>query len=115
MLVNPLSRPATFDMKMLSVSLSRPGIRRILGSQASDVNNGQPVTGSLRLEPFDAILLQADPIGCALSSGGVRLQGPGARAFGIALHPELAMTGCDYVIAGDRRRHRPVIPEQANG
>jgi hypothetical protein len=61
-LVNPLNRPATFDMKMLSGAFNRTSIRRMLGSQAPDVNNGQPVTGSLRLEPFDAIILLADPI-----------------------------------------------------
>jgi hypothetical protein len=61
-LVNPLNRPATFDVKMLSGALSRTGIRRILGSQAPDINNGKPVTGPLTLEPFDAIILLADPI-----------------------------------------------------
>jgi len=84
-LVNPLSRPATFDVRMLSGALNRTNIRRILGNQAPDIHNGQSVTGSLRLEPFDAITLLADPTGRALSSTACDCRGPGARALGIPL------------------------------
>jgi hypothetical protein len=59
-LVNPLNRPATFDAMALAGSLNRTGTRRILGNQAPDVNNGQPISGSLTLQPFDAIILLAD-------------------------------------------------------
>lgn len=46
----------------LAGALNRTGIKRILGTQAPDINNGQPVTGTLTLQPFDAIILLADHI-----------------------------------------------------
>jgi uncharacterized protein (TIGR03437 family) len=61
-LVNPLNTPHTFTVAELSGALNRTGIHRIKGTQAPDVNNGQPVSGELTLEPFDAIILLADPI-----------------------------------------------------
>jgi hypothetical protein len=59
-LVNPYRSPALFDIKTLNGALGRSGIRRIKGGQAPEVNTGKPVTTSLRLEPFDAIILLAD-------------------------------------------------------
>jgi hypothetical protein len=59
-LVNPLPQPHTFSPSDLAGGLGRTGIRRIRGTQAPDVNNGLPVTGSLTLDPFDAIVLLAD-------------------------------------------------------
>lgn len=61
-LVNPINKPYTFTTEELAGNLGRTGIRRILGTQAPDVNNGQPVTSTLTLAPFDAIILLADPI-----------------------------------------------------
>jgi uncharacterized protein (TIGR03437 family) len=61
-LVNPLAQPYTFSASDLAGALNRTGIHRILGTQAPDVNNGQPVTGSLTLNSFDAIILLADHI-----------------------------------------------------
>jgi uncharacterized protein (TIGR03437 family) len=61
-LVNPLSQPQTFSAADLGGALHRTGIHRIKGTQAPDINNGQPVTGNLTLAPFDAIILLADPI-----------------------------------------------------
>ena len=61
-LVNPLAVPHTFSATDLAGALSRTGIHRIVGTQAPDVNNGQPVTGSLTLNSFDAIILLADHI-----------------------------------------------------
>ncbi len=61
-LVNPLSQPHTFAAADLAGALSRTGIHRIKGTQAPDINNGQPVTSNLTLAPFDAIILLADPI-----------------------------------------------------
>jgi hypothetical protein len=58
-LVNPLTYPHTFSAAELSGALQRIAIRRIGGTQAPDVNNGQPVTGDLTLGPFDAIILLA--------------------------------------------------------
>jgi hypothetical protein len=61
-LVNPLNKPYTFSLDELSGDFGRTGIRRILGTQAPEVNNGQPVVEGLTLQPFDAIILLADPI-----------------------------------------------------
>jgi hypothetical protein len=61
-LVNPLSKPHTFTWIELTGSFNRTNIKRILGTQAPEVNNGQPVTDTLTLNPFDAIILLADPI-----------------------------------------------------
>ncbi len=61
-LVNPLNRPCTFTLDELRGDIERTGIKRILGTQAPEVNNGQPVVDSLTLQPFDAIILLADPI-----------------------------------------------------
>ena len=61
-LVNPINKSYTFSPKELAGTLNRTGIKRILGTQAPNINNGQFVTGDLTLEPFDAIILLADPI-----------------------------------------------------
>ncbi len=61
-LVNPLHQTFTLDQEALGGPLGRTGIRRILGTQAPDVNTGEPVTGPLVLAPFDAIILLADPL-----------------------------------------------------
>lgn len=61
-LVNPLHQTFTLDLATLGGSLGRTGIRRILGTQAPDVNTGEPVTCLLVLAPFDAIILLADPV-----------------------------------------------------
>jgi len=61
-LVNPLNKPYTFSLDELSGNFERTGIRRILGTQAPEVNNGQPVVEDLTLQPFDAIVLLADTI-----------------------------------------------------
>jgi hypothetical protein len=61
-LVNPLNKPYTFTMEELRGDLGRTGIKRILGTQAPEVNNGQSVDESLTLQPFDAIILLADRI-----------------------------------------------------
>lgn len=61
-LVNPFSRPHTFSAADLGGALHRTGVHRIKGTQAPDVNNGQPVTGDLTLGSFDAIILLADAI-----------------------------------------------------
>ncbi|HLY17192.1 MAG TPA: IPT/TIG domain-containing protein [Bryobacteraceae bacterium] len=59
-LVNPLLQPHTFSASDLAGTLNRTGIHRINGTQAPDVNNGQPVSDGLTLAPFDAIILLAD-------------------------------------------------------
>ena len=51
-----------FGPSELAGDLIRTGIKRILGTQAPDVNNGEPVNDTLTLQPFDAIILLADPI-----------------------------------------------------
>jgi hypothetical protein len=56
------ARRHTANEEELAGDLGRTGIRRILGTQAPDVNNGQPVTSTLTLAPFDAIILLADSI-----------------------------------------------------
>jgi hypothetical protein len=56
-LVNPLQQPQTFSAADLAGKLNRTGVHRINGTQAPDVNNGQAVTDSLTLRPFDAIIL----------------------------------------------------------
>jgi hypothetical protein len=61
-LVNPLNKPYTFTVDELAGIFNRTGIKRILGTVAPDVNNGQLVADDLTLEPFDAIILLADPI-----------------------------------------------------
>jgi len=61
-LVNPLADSQSFSASDLAGTLNRTGIHRIAGTQAPDVNNGQPVTGSLTLNSFDAIILLADHI-----------------------------------------------------
>jgi uncharacterized protein (TIGR03437 family) len=67
-LVNPFRQPHTFTAADLAGSLKRGGIHRIKGTQAPDVNNGQPVTGGLTLGAFDAIILLADHIDAARPS-----------------------------------------------
>jgi uncharacterized protein (TIGR03437 family) len=67
-LVNPLLQPHTFSAAELAGALNRTGVHRIKGTQAPDVNNGQPVTDSLTLAPFDAIVLLADRIAIATPS-----------------------------------------------
>ncbi len=59
-LVNPLTQAHAFSAADLAGTFNRTGVRRIKGTQAPDVNNGQAVTGNLTLEPFDAIILLAD-------------------------------------------------------
>jgi hypothetical protein len=69
-LVNPFNEPHTFSSAELAGTLNRTGIRRIKGTQAPDVNNGQPVAGDLTLGAFDAIILLADRLnlpGCSYS------------------------------------------------
>jgi uncharacterized protein (TIGR03437 family) len=61
-LVNPFAQPHMFSATELAGALNRTRIHRILGTQAPDVNNGQPVTGDFTVGPFDAIILLADPI-----------------------------------------------------
>ncbi len=61
-LVNPLNRPHTFSPEELAGEFARTGIRRILGTQAPEVNNGEAVTDSFTLAPFDAIVLLADAV-----------------------------------------------------
>lgn len=61
-LVNPINKEYTFSAEELAGEHMRTGIKRILGTQAPDVNNGEPVTGSLTLQSFDAIILLADTI-----------------------------------------------------
>jgi len=61
-LVNPINKDYTFSAAELAGDFNRTGIKRILGTQAPDANNGQPVTGTLTLQPFDAIILLADHI-----------------------------------------------------
>ena len=61
-LVNPLNKPYTFTAEELSGSYARTDIKRILGTQAPEINNGEPVTETLTLEPFDAIILLSDPM-----------------------------------------------------
>ena len=63
-LVNPFAQAHTFSAADLAGSFNRTGIRRINGSQAPEINNGQAVTGSLTLGSSDAMILVADPI-CA--------------------------------------------------
>ena len=63
-LVNPFSQPHTFSQADIAGTLNRTGVRRINGTQAPDINNGQAVTAGLTLGAFDAIILLADPI-CA--------------------------------------------------
>ena len=59
-MVNPLNKPYNFNATELSGPFSRNQIKRILGTQDPTVNNGQPVTESLTLQPFDAIILLAE-------------------------------------------------------
>ena len=62
-LVNPLPQPRTFSATELTGTRNRTVIHRINGTQAPDVNNGQPVTRDLTLGAFDSIILLADHIG----------------------------------------------------
>jgi uncharacterized protein (TIGR03437 family) len=62
-LVNPLLQPHTFSVSDLAGALNRTGIHTIKGTQAPQVNNGQPLNGPLTLAPFDAIILLADHLG----------------------------------------------------
>jgi hypothetical protein len=61
-LINPLPIPYVFTDSELRGRFNRTGIHRIDGSQDRSVNNGKSVTEGLTLEPFDAIILLADPI-----------------------------------------------------
>jgi uncharacterized protein (TIGR03437 family) len=59
-LVNPFDKPHTFTAGELEGALHRTGIRRIRGTQAPEINNGQPVAGELTVSAFDGIILLAD-------------------------------------------------------
>jgi len=83
-LVNPLNAPHTFSAAELAGAFNRTGIHRIKGTQAPDVNNGQPVTGDLTLGAFDAIILLADPIRAPLRN---RIGGSEARSGCLAGPP----------------------------
>ncbi len=61
-LVNPLSQPHTFSMAEIAGMLNRTGIKRLKGTQAADINNGQAISGALTLPPFDSVVLLADPM-----------------------------------------------------
>jgi hypothetical protein len=64
-LINPLNLTYNFTAEELAGSFHRTGIKRIFGTQAPEVNNGQTVTAPLSLQPFSAIILLADRIGPA--------------------------------------------------
>lgn len=59
-LVNPFLQEHTFTASDLASTFNRTGVRRIKGTQALEVNNGEPITGPLTLGPFDSIILLAD-------------------------------------------------------
>jgi hypothetical protein len=61
-LVNPIHQPYTFSLEELAGEFGRTGIKRILGTQAPDVNNGQEQTEEFTLQPFDAIIFLADHV-----------------------------------------------------
>jgi hypothetical protein len=61
-LVNPLNKPYTFTAEELAGSWSRTDIKHIQGTQAPEVNNGEPVTDTLTLQPFDTIILLTDHV-----------------------------------------------------
>jgi hypothetical protein len=61
-IVNPLNQTITLSASDVAGRLGRTGIKRILGTQAPDVNNGQPLGSSLTLQPMDALILLADKI-----------------------------------------------------
>jgi len=58
-LVNPLSKPVSFQRDLLAGPLQRVGIRRIQGTQDPLANSGEPAGDSLMLGPFDALILLA--------------------------------------------------------
>jgi uncharacterized protein (TIGR03437 family) len=60
--VNPFNQPHTFSAADLAGALNRTNIHRVKGTQAPDVNNGQPVADNLTLGAFDAVILLADHI-----------------------------------------------------
>ena len=70
-LVNPINQPYEFSAEELAGVLNRTGIKRIKGTQSPDANSGQAVTGSLILQPFDAILLLADHIDADIRKSAV--------------------------------------------
>lgn len=61
-LVNPYLQPHTFSAADIAGTLNRTHVHRINGTQAPDINNGQPVNGALTLQPLDAVILLADRI-----------------------------------------------------
>jgi hypothetical protein len=61
-LVNPFTVAWNLSAADLRGALGRTRIRRIKGTQAPDVNNGEPVDDGLTLAPFDAIILLADRV-----------------------------------------------------
>lgn len=97
-LVNPLNAPRTFSASGLAGTFHRTGIRRIRGSQAPDINSGQPVMGDLTLAPFDAIILLADriPLGVPSISG---VNTPGGYA-GIAQNGWIEIQGINLAPPG---------------
>lgn len=66
-LVNPYLTPYTFTSDQIAGALHRTNVRRIKGTQAPDINNGQAV-GALTLQPFDGIVLLADHIDAATAA-----------------------------------------------
>ncbi len=64
-LVNPTPEDQTVSLVALRGPLHRTGLRRIAGSQAPTVNNGQAVTGDLILPRADGLILLADRIAAA--------------------------------------------------
>jgi uncharacterized protein (TIGR03437 family) len=78
-LVNPTPEAISVSPAQIAGPLHRTGIRRILGTQASQVNNGQAVTSGITLGSADGIILLADSIPAAPPStpDGVVVTMPG--------------------------------------
>lgn len=94
-LVNPFDHPQTFAAVDLPGLLHRTGLRRIRGTQALDVNNGQPVSADLTLGPFDAIILLADPIRLATPTVTGVFNAAGGQA-GIASGAFVSIYGSNF-------------------
>lgn len=57
--VNATNEPRTLDARDLAGTFNRTGLKRIAGRLDREVNNGQPVRGSLALPAADAVVLLA--------------------------------------------------------
>jgi hypothetical protein len=106
-IVNPLNQTITLSAGDVAGPFGRTGIKRILGTQAPDVNNGQPLGSSLTLQPMDAVILLADPLPLVRSAAQI--------PFSVSNGGQSATVASDNLTAGYAQMNLDPGRTAANG